>query len=252
MTTDAGEVERLRARFERERRARRQAEQIAERGMRELWDANTELREGVARRSSGFERLVEGIEFGQAFRLRLIADCVDRIAATLDGDGSSEAATHLDRIRRLAGMSPPPSQARPSDCNVLEITDRLLARWQRPAARNGLLLTFDASGELSSTSQDWSRLVATADALLSIVVRHGQTGSMTASIEVGTHGFVVRLIGAGIASTDQGDDSWRQLGGLGQDLSIVEAMVSAAGGEFVARHDGVSVVEVEARLPRPG
>ena len=41
--TESSDVERLEARLERERRARRQAEAIAERGMRELWETNREL-----------------------------------------------------------------------------------------------------------------------------------------------------------------------------------------------------------------
>ena len=42
VTPGNDEIERLRSRLERERRARRQAEIIAERRMRELWEANDE------------------------------------------------------------------------------------------------------------------------------------------------------------------------------------------------------------------
>ena len=54
MTSD-DRVERLERRVERERRAREEAEAIAERGMRDLWLANRDLESRVAERTAELE-----------------------------------------------------------------------------------------------------------------------------------------------------------------------------------------------------
>ena len=77
VTPGNDEIERLQSRLERERRARRQAEIIAERGMRELWEANDELQRRVTNRTAELLMALGALRHQHVARSTVI-DRVDR------------------------------------------------------------------------------------------------------------------------------------------------------------------------------
>jgi len=180
----------------------------------------------------------------------MIADRTGQFSA---GFGAGAEATGiaplLDQIRALADVSPPPVHPAATDRGVHEVMDLLLARWQRPAARNGLLLSFDVAGEPESTTLDWRLLVALTDTLLAAVVRHGQTGSMTASVEIDAEALHIRFVAGGSDPSHDVDVGWSELGEIAGDLAVVEQIVMDAAGVWSVRHDGAKISRIEVRVP---
>lgn len=207
MTAD-DEVEQLRGRLERERKARRQAEVIAERGMRELWDANRELQTGVRRRTASLEHLVGGIDLAH------------------------RALEH--GAARAAVVVPPVAPA--SSCSPQDIGDRLVERWQLAAAAVGLLLVVDveAPDELHAP---WSHVIATCEIMLRAFVAGGGPGTLSVSILASPASLSTSIGGPSLGG---GED--RTL------LEAAAAVVAEVGGELDVRTGEGGTAEVAAAI----
>ena len=109
--SDAADVERLEARLERERRARRQAEVIAERGMRELWETNRDLQERVVARTHQLERQLSALSLVHRHTVAELAAVVASIEDDVDRPAAAMSDEVVDRLRwlqRVAVVPPPP------------------------------------------------------------------------------------------------------------------------------------------------
>lgn len=210
------EVEQLQARLERERKARRQAEVIAERGMRELWDVNRDLQSGVRRRTASLQQLAGGIDLAHRARWKMLAA------------SPPSASTGVPAL--VAG----PSLVAPGLCSPHEVGDRVVERWQRPAAAAGLLLVVDvdAPDELEAP---WSHLIAAAEILIALLVDHGGSGTLPVSI-VGSTGSIALSFGGPPGSA---------AGMVGSpDLAAVETILAEVGGRLDLRPDPDGATDV--------
>lgn len=239
----------LEARLLRERRARRQAEVIAERGMRELWDLNRHLSERVAARTAQIERVLAGAERAVA----AWADELSAMAGTLgerwtvgsgddDGDGVGEL---LDRMRVLADLAPRPIARAATTADPIVIADELLDRWQRSAARRGQLLTIEVVRVTEgAVTADWDAIVGAAEVLLATFVDRRGHGALQVELMDGEDiGLRVSHDGPLRTGRDHGDAAKR----LAAAVSIVRGLVDPLGGVVVSDTDGAWRVEV--RLP---
>ena len=254
------ELDRLHTRLERERRARRQAEVIAERGMRELWATNRELQERVALRTAELHRLAGGLEHGHAARLAVMSDLLGDV---LDGDGNSAgdevAADRAQRIRWAARLShawvdevPPEA----SECAPIDLVDGLIDRWQRPAARSGQLLAIEVADDAHPVAFEWQRLNALADVVIGGIVRRGRPGSP--SIVIGASSDAVSFAATGHVdpvdssfTVDQRDEAsvFELAGSLGTYLAVAARIVRNAGGTLTATVGPDGGLDVRAELP---
>ncbi|TFH16883.1 MAG: hypothetical protein E4H05_06745 [Acidimicrobiales bacterium] len=83
LMSDQERIQRLERRLERERRAREEAEQIAERGMRDLWLANQELEARVAARTVDLERSLRAAHMASEAKETFLAELGHELATPL-------------------------------------------------------------------------------------------------------------------------------------------------------------------------
>ena len=244
-------AEQLQARLERERRARRQAEVIAERGMRELWDMNRDLTDRVRARTAQIERVLAGAECAVAVwadELSSLASQVsERWPAAPDDPQAHEVRQLLDRMRVLADLAPRPIARERTAVDPAVIADELLDRWQRSAARHGQLLSVDVDAAGGAVSADWDAFVGAAEVLLATFVDQRCHGALV--VELICRGDVELRVshdGQLRHETTHGDAAQR----LHAALSIVHGFVDPLGGSVDAVLDDAWRVEV--RLPLGG
>ncbi len=180
---NASERERqLATRLERERSARRQAEVIAERGMRELWDANRLLQDRIGARTEQIERVFDGAERAVGAWADELDAAATRVRAAVERGGDHHAileeVRHLDRVIDLGRRS---IATRHTAASPSVVADELLARWQHRAARRGQLLTV-LSDRDEVTSGDWVGVVAVAEVLVGAAVLYGGPGVLEVDI----------------------------------------------------------------------
>jgi len=203
MSSGEDESERLHRRLERERRARRQAEIIAERGMRELWAANAELRDRVTTRTAELECSLRALELTEHATSQVLSGLVDRLA-----DDSTGSARVLDRLRdvvdRTASRPRSPTSARSLDLDPVVIADRLVEHWQHPAARSGQLLSVEVAKGSAAMAADWALVQAVADVALDGALRRGTPGALTVTLSTDHDGVRVVVRDGGPAM----DDEW--------------------------------------------
>jgi signal transduction histidine kinase len=280
--------ERWAARLERERRARRQAERIAEHGMRELWAANQTLEERVRERTQELENSLAAL--AEASRLRqLVLEQLSHELATplhavraglelIDGDAlPADDAARLLEVRaaaeRLDGVLQAllaVSQAslrdgghhaetrRPS-----ELLDGIEATWQRPAARRGMLLVTDLVSSEVPVEAPWRLLDIALASLIDALVQHGRPGPIhiTAALEHREHDTAatvcVTLRDAGppvpeetLAIRPPTPLTWAGAGRRGIGMALVQRLADESSMEMQVSNlpDG-SGTEVVLRLP---
>jgi hypothetical protein len=243
VTPGNDEIERLRNRLERERRARRQAEIIAERGMRELWEANDELQRRVTNRTTELLRALGALERQQVARSIAIDRAIDSLADQLGaalGESGHDARETLGYIRTLLATAP--EMATPAvsvEGDLPSFADALLARWQRPAARAGKLLSVELGDDTGPAAVDWTVLQALSDTLLRGCVRHETPGGLRVMLSVADEGasvavssggptLVPELVEAALASPA----AWPAVGPGCEELAVAHAIVEAAGGSM--------------------
>ncbi len=247
MTSEADQVERLQQRLERERRARREAEIIAERGMRELWLANSELRERVTSRTAELERTISAL--GHRHRalvtvaqreLAAVRQAVDPRADASPSDGQTGPLRSLERVTELLAECPP-TEDRPASttCDPVRFTDELIDRWQRPAARTGQLLGIELASESIPTELDWSAVQAVTDVLLQTTIRHSKPGALRLLLRVMSDGasmvftdFRPELDAVALAEALETRSAWSGLGPVENDLGVAQLIVESVGGRF--------------------
>lgn len=286
---DAGGDERWAARLERERRARRQAEIIAEQGMRELWLANQTLEERVRERTAELEGSLAAL--AEASRLRQVvleqlshelATPLHAIRAGLEliDDGRlgaddavtlrqvQEAATRLDGVLQalsaMSSVSLRDHDNRDETRRPGEFGDGVVGTWQRQAARRGMLLVGDVSSSDTSVTAPWWLLDVAVAALLDAQVQHGTPGAIHVDIDVvagdgpePSTAVEVRIRDAGapllastVGSAAPTPLTWVQAGRRGIGLALVQRLADESVMTMAVHHlPDGSGNEVVLRIP---
>lgn len=208
MTPSAGEdlrIVRLERRLERERRARREAEQIAEKGLRDLYLANLDLDQKVedrtaeldAARRAAHRAAVERAHFleslsrevrtplnGVVGMLELLDDHVEDAQARDWLATASASANELTRLFArlvLFVQLDDPEPPKPSRFPVTDVVENVAARWTRVAARAGLLLVTEDLTEGIEIESSYELLQRLLDELLHRIVVGAAPGPLVLS-----------------------------------------------------------------------
>lgn len=252
--TETDEVGRLEARLDRERRARRQAEQIAERGMRELWETNRELQLRIDARTGRLERELAALAL---VHRSTVAEVASTLAAVIErAEAGDVDESVIERLRRLAGgalVTPAPDGLAPTAAIPIDVADDVLERWQRVAARSGQLLSVEADESDPALTMTWDRVIAALDVTLASVGRHGPGGAVEVRFLVETVEpsrtelrIEVRhagIIGAGTTANRSTDRSgFGRLGDVGAGLVMAAELTERTGGRLHASVDGSGLV----------
>ena len=203
------EVDRLKRRIERERAARHEAEAIAERGLRKLFDANTALDQRVAERTAELSEARERLLVAQSTRQLILANLSHELRTPLhaviaslgllaDDEDDAEAramfvktategAQQLDRLVgqlfdlvEIDGNSLVTAR---TGVNLADLIHRVVARWHAQAlSQSQLLLPFATAG-LPEVIGDAERLDQVLDELVGDAVNNAGPGTIRCSAE---------------------------------------------------------------------
>ena len=253
--TDDDRVGRLRERVERERRARRQAEIIAERGMRELWEANSRLQQRVSERTVELEDRVRSAGYAEWARWQEVSAAVAALASSLrpilagtpepiSAAGRREGQRRLDDVVRAIEVSSHRApDATVSTQRLVAVADQILDRWQRAAAGSGRLLTVDAGRRDAEPTTDWAAVHAAVDLIIEDIVRRSAPGGLEVGLTASADHVVVTLTDRPRPPADPPDP----VGGVGTARSIAERV----GGRVTMALDA-GRLEVEIVVPASG
>jgi signal transduction histidine kinase len=272
-------------RLERERKARRQAEQHAEQGLRELWLANQRLESAVAARTAELDRSLAALDFAARTRRLLLADLADellhpvealeialaRAAAAEPDDGTSVLmqrargdAAHAASLTRLLGIAAhaasPTSIPDTESRSPQTVIDELVRRWQIPFARRGKLL----APNLSSADQEvillWEPLVGAADAVLESAAQHSLAGTLEIELKVSADDVRMHIVDAGLAAPIAAINgsapsavAWLEGGEHCVGIAVAQRMVAGTDITLTvsATDDGGTSIVIRATRPTP-
>lgn len=219
---DTDKVRRLERRLDRERRARREAEQIAEDGLRSLYEANLDLDRKIMERTEELQFALEAAQTANDAKSAFLAQMSHQINTPLNGllgllellatemrDPQSQewhaaamrSARRLDRItsRLLTYVALEAVDLR-SGAPVMAIGTVLSAahdRWHATCLRAGQLLRVDLASGPDGSLVAPPELDLLLDELLSNVVEHAGPGSVVLSGQVIDGVVVVSLSDSG-------------------------------------------------------
>ena len=194
----------LERRWQREREARLEAEQIAETGLRRLWEAKNDLDRRVEERTADLVRAQAQTEASARAKTEFLAELAHRVRTPLQtilsalelaspatptdrqrlGDASSAAVElrHLfTNLLELTQLETGTLRAHPRSVHLRDVLDEIGVRWRETLTARGLLLVPEAAGEAAI---DDARLHQIADALLDNVARYAQPGVVRVQLAV--------------------------------------------------------------------
>ena len=279
-------IARLERRLERERDARRQAEEISERGMRDLWLANCELDKRVEQRTENLVEALEQLRVATSARERFLSTLSHEMRTPLNGvmgmlellgqhlvgeqgqrhlDAATESAERLfqlvTRLLDLVELDSGSFTTTRSTVCVTKLADGIRDRWQMQALRGGYLLTVMIYGQ-DECWIDESRVIQILDELIDNTLTHATPGAVRVELRSYDEGFVasVRDSGPGIApdliaelmnsDLSMADDSAaRTAQGLGLGLGICRRIAEAVGGTLELESDGKTVSTATLAMP---
>lgn len=181
--SDRDEIDRLVARLDRERRARREAELIAERGLREHWRLTSELETRVAERTADLEREIAG----QAVLNEFIVELVRSIGRSEDATGAAGPADNpvVERFGWIEILLELPSApGRTSSATPTDISERLSRRWQLVLAKSGHLLSIAVDSSTPAVTARWDGVLVVLDLVLASTHRWAQPGGVTIGLDI--------------------------------------------------------------------
>jgi signal transduction histidine kinase len=266
---DRARVERLERRLVRERTAREEAEQIAERGMRELWQANRELENRVAQRTAELRRSLAAVTMATEAKERFLAELGHELTtplhavlgileltdpATLDPanrdrfqairEHSTRLAALLRGLVELAGAEGAPNPEALLERRPMEWLDEATAEWTKPAAIRGQLLVPTTLGRTAPTRADWARLRRMLDAVMSNATVHADPGAVGLTLDVTSDEITLTVSDSGpgmgeaeVATVLEPFVGYGSSSGVGIGLTIADRLAEAAGGSLELTSD---------------
>ena len=194
-------IARLERRLARERKARREAEEISELGMRKLWLANQELDARVAERTQTLAEALEQLELANSTRDRLLATLSHEIRTPLNGvmgmlelieahvsgdqgqqyvEAATESADRLHqlitRLLDLVELDSGKFQVSRSDVALRDLGEIIRERWQRRAMQSRHLLTVTVTD--ATAHIDERRVLQIVDELVQNALVHATPGAV--------------------------------------------------------------------------
>ena len=270
MSDDRDRVARLERRIERERRARTDAERIAEDGIRALYDANQSLDRRIADRTRELEHATRRAEAASNARgaflahishemrtpLNGIAGMLELLAGRIDDTEAQSwlasahlSAEHLDRLfERTLRVVELESTDLGAEAHPMDVEEILVAagdRWRDRCMRNGQLLSVETrtpGGCLVNSTDDCAVVL---DELLHNVVVHAARGAVTIASELGDDVVRFAVDDSGPGMADGGSQAarpaaldphesptTRRTHGSGLGLALADRIIGALGGSF--------------------
>ena len=184
-------IARLEERLERERKARRQAEMIAERGMRDLWEINRELQQRVDERTAQVGRLLAGYERTRSAWSAVMIDELHAAERAVRAGGEQDAA--FEAVAALASFAQRQLADEQLSVRPASVADDILQRWQRPTARHGQLLTVDADANDADTFARWDCIIALCEVTITSIVHACGPGVVAVRFTVDGSDLVVTI-----------------------------------------------------------
>ena len=283
--TEAGDdharVERLERRLDRERTAREQAERIAERGMRDLWETNRGLEERVAERTRELNRSLAAATMAAEAKERFLAELGHELTTPLHAvvglvelidaeplssedrarlvEARSNAVRLAELLRGLVDLAGAEGASGSADVTAVSPAtwlDALVEQWTRPAARRGQLLVPETDATSGEVHADWTRLTRVADAALANVVDHATAGSVDVSVRVDADGVELTVSDGGpgmsqeqVATAAEPFVKHAESGGVGIGLAIAARLAASGGGRLEIEPTATGTL-IRAVLPR--
>jgi signal transduction histidine kinase len=271
--SDDEQIRRLERRVERERRARHAAEQIAERGMRDLWLANQELESRVAERTVDLERSLRAARMASEAKEAFLAELGHELATPLhavlglleliDKDklagedrarveqaaiSARQLADLLFGLVELAGAEGSVTSDEIETVTPTVWLDQLVEPWTRRAAAAGQLVVPTCTAPARPIAAPWDRLRQVADLLLDNAVVHAGPGILRVELEIDGPGAVVcAVVDSGPGLDEHQLDAatepfvrFGERGRLGIGLALASRLTQAAGGTLELLNDGSS------------
>ena len=261
-------IARLERRLAREKSSRAKAEEIADRGMRDLWLANRELDERVAERTSDLETTLQELEIASTSRERFLSVLSHEMRTPLNGvlgmlellephtsgdqgatylQAAQESATGLDNLIRrlldLVELNTGSMTASRAPVSAKALVAEMQSRWQTEALRTGHLLVFVSHLGDQGLVVDSARINQIIDELLDNAVAHASPGVVdvrvlqagsSVAIEVEDSGPGIpaeqleQLLGNHVADMSTN----RASQGLGLGLGLSRRIAEALGGSL--------------------
>ncbi len=278
-------IARLEKRLAREREARRQAEEISERGMRELWLANCELDARVDERTRTLADALEELQVAKSARDQFLSTVSHEIRTPLNGvlgmlelipshvssdqglryvEAATESADRLhglvSRLLDMVELDSGKFNTHRSLVDPARVGDNLRQRWQRPALQSGHLLTVSCSG--AAVEIDETRVMQILNEFVDNAVTHSTPGAIRVEIRNDGEAFVATVIDSGpgidpekipellTADFAMVDASTARVAqGLGLGLGICRRIAEAMGGTLDISSDGTSSSASTLSLP---
>jgi two-component system sensor histidine kinase EvgS len=275
---------RLERRIERERRAREAAEEIAERGMRDLWLANQELESRVAERTADLEQSLRAVRMAGDAKEAFLADLGHELATPLHavlgllelidrGQLADDDRSRLDQasanarqladllfgLVELAGAEGAVSSDEFESVTPSTWLDQLVEAWARRAATSGQLLVPICHAPAAPVSAPWSRLRHVVDLLLDNAVVHADPGTLQIDLDIDDVAVVCHIRDAGpgldehqLATAAEPFVRFGDRGRLGIGLALATRLIRAADGSLELDNDGDGTrATVSLPLSRP-
>lgn len=264
---DVDPLVRIQRRYERERRARLEAEAIAEQGLRDLYAANRSLDERIQARTTELEAATRNAEAADRAKGEFLSHVGHELRTPINGiagmlelldrvvtephsrDWLAAARESADRLERLFDRILWFIELETLDLSsVSEMTtidavlDSAAERWRQKCAARGQLLSVEIATPVGCTVARTSELDRALDELLGNLVSHASPGAVRlgASADADTVRFSVVDSGPGIAAEtaaiasealESGQSPATRTGiGAGMGLALVRRIALALGG----------------------
>lgn len=279
-------IARLERRLERERDARRQAEEISERGMRDLWLANRELDERVEERTRNLAEALEQVRVASSARDRFLSTLSHEMRTPLNGvmgmlellsqhlagdqgqrylEAATESADRLfqlvTRLLDLVELDSGSFTTTRTTVDLTSLADAVRDRWQMEALRGGYLLTVMTHGE-DECWIDEPRVVQILNELIDNTLTHATPGVVRIELRSYDEGFlasvsdsgpgiapelIAELLNSDLSMVD--DSAARTAQGLGLGLGICRRIAEAVGGTLELESDGKTSSTATLAMP---
>ena len=275
MTSD-DRLARIERRYERERRARLEAEAIAEAGLRQLSELNASLDERIRERTAELEAATARAEAANEAKDDFLSHVSHELRTPINGitgmlelleaevrdapatDWLAAARESGDRLLRLVerllwftDLQSSDLAADAEEMRVQEIVEVAGDRWRLPCAKAGQLLSVEPTTSAEATVWATPAINRALDELLDNVVAHVSAGAvrLTARVEGDLVMFEVIDDGEGlpegaIGILDTGESATTRRGtGAGIGLALATTVAESLGGSLgsASRDDGHAV-----------